>query len=158
MTTRETTRSAAHGIPPPQARNNTLPSATWIQLPPTLLQSPPSRRGMHTFSMPLAAQQVGVGHRQAMISANTPELYRPHSSSLLPLFARVHSKAFTIDPNLKFSPLSFAPVLPSWMHMFLFSYLSEQGVTMIPRPSVGGVTFAPPPLPSNMPPPPLCSI
>ena len=32
------------------------------------------------------------------------------------------------------------------------------GVTMIPRPLVGGVTFAPPPLPSNMPPPPLCSI
>ena len=61
MSTRETTRSAAHhpsqltSILPPQSRNNTLRSfphsliTTWNQLPPTLLQSPPSRRGMHTF-------------------------------------------------------------------------------------------------------------
>ena len=61
MSTRETTRSATHhpsqltSILPPQSRNNTLGSfphsliATWNQLPRTLLQSPPSRRGMHTF-------------------------------------------------------------------------------------------------------------
>ena len=61
MSTRETTRSATHhpsqltSILPPQSRNNTLRSfphsliTTWNQLPTTLLQSPPSRRGMHTF-------------------------------------------------------------------------------------------------------------
>ena len=88
MSTRETARSAAHhpsqltSILPLQSRNNTLSSfphsliAMWNQLPPTLLQSPPSRRGMHTFKKKsqrlLAAQQVGVGHRQAMISPSKP--------------------------------------------------------------------------------------
>ena len=52
--------------------------------------------------------------------------------------------------NLKFSALSFAkPVLPSWMHMFLFSYVGHRSNDA--RPLVGGVTFAAPPLPSNMP-------
>ena len=54
---------------------------------------------------------------------------------------RLQSRCFPLGCTCFFSPM-----------------YRHTGVTMIPRPLVGGVTFAPPPLPTYMPPAPLCSI
>ena len=81
--------------------------------------TPSSQRGISShlpfFSLPLLAEVYTRSRKTSTTTCGAASGSGPQTG---------YNVCQHTSLNLKFSPLSFAkPVLPSWMHMFLFSYV-----------------------------------